>query len=115
MPTLCHKRSHFASYIIYGNALVETYGSLSAPQFLTPLLFGAGWGISQVLLGISIARVGMALTFAVVIGLSASLGTIIPLLSINPGVFLTAKGLSVPIGTVVMVGGIYFSTKAGRG
>jgi len=94
--------------------LVEAYASLSASQFFAPLLFGTGWGISQVLLGISIARVGMALTFAVVIGLSACLGTLIPLLSLDPGVFLTVKGFSVLMGIAVMVGGIYFSAKAGR-
>ena len=94
--------------------LVETFGSLSSLQILTPLLFGTGWGISQVLLGVSVARVGMALTFAIVIGLSAGLGTLIPLLTLNPRVFLTGKGFSVLIGMAIMVGGVYLCAKAGR-
>ena len=94
--------------------LGETYGKLSAAEILTPLVFGAGWGIAQVLLGISVARVGMALTFAIVIGFSASLGTLIPLLSLDPGVFLSTRGLSVLAGMAIMGGGIYLCAKAGR-
>jgi L-rhamnose-H+ transport protein len=94
--------------------LGETYGKLSAAEILTPLLFGAGWGVSQVLLGISVARVGMALTFAIVIGFSASLGTLIPLLSLDPEVFLSAKGMSVLAGMAIMGVGIYLCAKAGR-
>lgn len=94
--------------------LGDVYSALSAVQILTPLIFGAGWGISQVLLGISVARVGMALTFAIVIGLSASLGTLIPLISLDPGVFLSAKGVSVLTGIVIMGGGIYLCARAGR-
>jgi L-rhamnose-H+ transport protein len=94
--------------------LSETYGKLPAAAILTPLVCGAGWGISQVLLGISVARVGMALTFAIVIGLSASLGTLIPLLSLDPKVFLSVRGLLVLAGMAIMGGGIYLCAKAGR-
>jgi L-rhamnose-H+ transport protein len=94
--------------------LADTYGALSTTQILTPLVFGTGWGISQVLLGISVARVGMALTFAIVIGLSASLGTLIPLLSFDREVFLSAKGISVLTGMAIMVGGICLCARAGR-
>jgi L-rhamnose-H+ transport protein len=94
--------------------LGETYGGLSAAEIITPLLFGAGWGIAQVLLGISVARVGMALTFAVVIGLSASLGTLIPLLSLDPRAFLSVRGLSVLAGMAIMGGGVYYCARAGR-
>jgi L-rhamnose-H+ transport protein len=94
--------------------LADTYGGLSAAQILTPLVFGTGWGISQVMLGVSVARVGMALTFAIVIGLSASLGTLVPLLTLDPEVFVTAKGISVLTGMLIMGGGIYLCARAGR-
>jgi len=94
--------------------LAETYRSLSLSQFLIPFLFGTGWGISQVLLGVSVARVGMALTFAIVIGLSATLGTLIPLLTLHRAALLSAKGIPVLVGIVIMIIGIYLSAKAGR-
>ena len=37
------------------------------------------------------ARVGMALTFAIVIGLSACLGTLIPLLALHRDVLFSSK------------------------
>jgi L-rhamnose-H+ transport protein len=94
--------------------LAETFRSLSLSQLVTPLLFGTGWGISQVLLGISVARVGMALTFAIVIGFSATLGTLIPLFSLNPGFLLSGKGAPVAAGIGIMLGGVYLCAKAGR-
>ncbi len=94
--------------------LFRTYTSLSTAQLLLPLLLGAGWGISQVLLGVSVARVGMALTFAIVIGLSACLGTLIPLLALHRDVLFSAKGLTVLVGMMIMLAGIYLCAKAGR-
>ncbi len=94
--------------------LADTYSALTTTEILMPFIYGTGWGISQVLLGISVRRVGMALTFAIVIGLSASLGTLIPLLTQNPQVFASAKGISVLGGMVIMGVGIYLCAKAGR-
>ena len=56
----------------------------------------------------------MALTFAVVIGFSASLGTLIPLLSLDPRVFLSIRGLSVLAGMAIMGAGIYLCARAGQ-
>ncbi len=66
-----------------GFALVDQlgalYASLPASDFAAPLLFGAGWGIAQVLFGLSIARLGLALGYAIIIALGAVLGTLVPL------------------------------------
>lgn len=94
--------------------LFEVYHGLSWTVVLYPLLFGAGWGISQVLLGISIDRVGMALTFAIVIGLSATLGTLIPLMTLHLAALLSPKGILVLVGVVVMSLGIVYCAKAGK-
>ena len=88
--------------------LVRTYSSLSTSQVLLPLLLGMGWGISQVLLGVSVARVGMALTFAIVIGLSACLGTLIPLVALHRDLLFSAKGLTVLVGMLIMLAGFPF-------
>jgi multidrug transporter EmrE-like cation transporter len=55
------------------------YAALPASVFVAPLAFGAGWGIAQVLFGLSIARLGMALGYAIIVGLGALLGTLVPL------------------------------------
>ena len=92
----------------------ETYRALSRSDILIPLLFGSGWGISQVLLGISIDRIGMALTFAIVIGLSATLGTLIPLITLHRDTLLSAKGSLILAGIVIMSCGIFLLAKAGK-
>jgi L-rhamnose-H+ transport protein len=94
--------------------LIKVYSSVPGWQIAKPMLFGAGWGVSQVLLGISVARVGMALTFAIVIGLSAVLGTLIPLVSRESGTLLSVKGALVIGGMGIMLAGIYLCAKAGR-
>ena len=58
---------------------------LAGLQFLNcntvcvPILFDAGWSVAQVLFGISIQRLGLALAYALVVGLGTLLGTLIPL------------------------------------
>jgi L-rhamnose-H+ transport protein len=94
--------------------LLDTYHGLQRSEILFPFLFGVGWGISQVLLGISIDRVGMALTFAVVIGLSATLGTLVPLITLHSGTLLSPKGFLILVGILIMLGGIVASAKAGK-
>ena len=59
--------------------LFDTYASLSFAQIVVPVAFGAGWGIAQVLFGISVQRLGLGLAYAIIIGLGALLGTLVPL------------------------------------
>src|SRR6202162_44145 len=40
---------------------------------------GAGWGISQVFFGLAIDSIGIALTFSVILGLAASVGSLFAL------------------------------------
>src|ERR1035437_10294679 len=59
--------------------LLETYRALYLAQLAIPFLFGAGWGIAQVLFGISVQRLGLGLAYAIIVGLGAMLGTLVPL------------------------------------
>src|SRR5712675_1752688 len=59
--------------------LFATYSALSMRQLAVPILFGAGWGIAQVLFGISVIRLGLGLAYAIIVGLGALLGTLVPL------------------------------------
>lgn len=68
------------------------YSSLPIRTLLLPLLFGLGWGIAQVTFGLSIARVGMAMAFAIVIGLSSLLGSLVPLAVFHPHDLLGRAG-----------------------
>ena len=70
-------------------------------------LFGFGWGIGSVLFGIGVSRLGMSLGFSIILGLTAALGSLIPMLAFAPGQIFTLKGLLVVVGLVIVIGGIY--------
>jgi L-rhamnose-H+ transport protein len=56
-----------------------TYSSLGLSEFAAPFAFGAGWGIAQVLFGISVTRLGLGVAYSIIVGLGAVLGTLVPL------------------------------------
>jgi L-rhamnose-H+ transport protein len=94
--------------------LFQTYNSLTPTQFVIPILFGVGWGIAQVLFGISIQRLGLALAYAIVVGLGTLLGTLVPLFVQHRA--QVGRSLLIPIlaGFVIMLLGIAFSGWAGQ-
>src|SRR5260370_42063132 len=59
--------------------LFETYRTLTFRQLAIPILFGAGWGVAQILFGISVKRLGLGIAYAIIVGLGAVLGTLVPL------------------------------------
>ncbi len=94
--------------------LFTVYAHVSDRSFIMPFVYGAGWGVAQVLFGLAVTRVGMALAFAVTIGLSAALGTLVPILSRNSGVFGTKSGSFLILGIVLMLAGVAMCSWAGR-
>jgi len=93
--------------------LSSVYGNLSVGQLAVPFLFGAGWGIAQVLFGLSVARLGLALGYAIIIGLGTVGGTLVPLIFQRRDVLLTGKGLMIFSGLVIMVAGTAAASWAG--
>lgn len=94
--------------------IVAIYSALPVNAFVAPLAFGFGWGIAQVLFGLSIARLGMALGYAIIVGLGALLGTLVPLLVRNREVVATGRGILILIGVAIMILGIAVSARAGK-
>lgn len=90
------------------------YAALPSGAFVAPLVFGFGWGIAQVLFGLSIARLGMALGYAIIVGLGALLGTLVPLFVKNRGVLATGRGALILCGVAVMLLGIAVCSRAGQ-
>jgi len=94
--------------------VLAVYGGLPARAFLAPVAFSAGWGVAQVLFGLSIARLGVALAYAIIIGLGTVLGTLVPLFVKAGQVVGTWRGTLIFAGIAVMVAGIAVSAWAGR-
>src|SRR6266852_717951 len=94
--------------------LFDTYRALSAHQLAVPLLLGAGWGIAQILFGISVKRLGLGIAYAIIVGLGAVLGTVVPL-------FVQQRGLAkehtlelIACGVLIMAIGITLTTWGGQ-
>ncbi len=94
--------------------LFSVYSNVNTASFMIPFLFGAGWGVAQVLFGLAVIRAGMALSFAITIGLSAALGSLIPILLRHPEALVTGRGLVLLLGQLLMVTGVVVCCWAGR-
>jgi L-rhamnose-H+ transport protein len=62
--------------------LPEVYSGLAPGPVVSTLIFGFGWGLGAVLFGLGVDALGMALGFAVILGITATAGTVIPLIVI---------------------------------
>lgn len=93
--------------------LLATYQSASTQALALTVLFGLGWGIGSVLFGLGISRLGIALGFAIILGVTASLGALIPLLVLTPQHLGTAKGTWVLAGLGIVLVGIALCARAG--
>ena len=89
------------------------YSAVPARDLMVLGIFGAGWGIGAVLFGVGMDRLGMALGYPIIMGLIASMGTLIPLLVFYPGDVLALQGLVLLSGTALVMVGIVFSARAG--
>jgi len=93
--------------------LLRVYAALPPSVFITPVFFGAGWGVAQVLFGLSIARLGMALGYAIIVGLGALMGTLIPLFVRHSDIATSSRGVSIFAGIAIMLLGIAVAAWAG--
>ncbi len=94
--------------------LSQVYRSITLLEFGVPFLFGAGWGIAQVLFGISIKRLGMGLGYAIIVGLGALLGTLVPLFVQHRSEVSSRSLVEILSGVAVMILGICLSAWAGH-
>lgn len=94
--------------------LIDVYRLLPVSAFMAPLLFGAGWGIAQILFGVSIRRLGMSVGYAIIVGLGAVLGTLVPLFVGQRGFVSNAGLVRILAGVAVMVLGIGLTARGGQ-
>ena len=92
--------------------LMSAYANAGTRAVALVFIFGLLWGYGIVAIGQAIYAVGISLAFAIGMGLSIGLGSLIPMLS-KPYVFGTSGGLTVTAGVVVLLVGIATCAKAG--
>jgi L-rhamnose-H+ transport protein len=75
---------------------------------------GAGWGISVIFIGLAVEAVGVALSFSIMLGLSAALGSLVPLLYLHSDKIATRQGMTVLAGLALVLIGVGVCTVAGK-
>jgi L-rhamnose-H+ transport protein len=94
--------------------LMDVYRGAPLSTLVRVALFGIAWGTGSTLFGLGISRVGMALGFALILGITASFGSLFPLAILHPDQLFDKRGLGLIVGTVVMTVGLVFLAGAGR-
>src|SRR5579863_6375718 len=100
--------------LLFVNDLGMVYRSLPVSLLITPVGFGIGWGIAQILFGISCARLGLGLAYAIIVGMGAALGTLVPMLATQRSTLHRSTLLLVLAGILLMAIGIVLSAWSGR-
>jgi L-rhamnose-H+ transport protein len=90
------------------------YQQAGVRELLLMVGFGVGFGLAQIFFGLGIAALGIALNFAIAIGLSTALGSLVPLVALHSDMILTTKGMVIILGVALMLVGIVFCAVAGR-
>jgi len=75
--------------------------------------FAALWGVASMGYGLAVKLAGIAIANAVVLGLNNAIGSILPIVVYTPGKLLTAAGLGVTAGVLMMITGIGLCARAG--
>lgn len=94
-------------------SLGGVYGAAEAATLILIVLCGVGWGAGSTLFGLAIARVGIALAFAIILGITSSVGSLLPLLILNPGELFLRRGRILAGGLLLVIAGIVICSKAG--
>ena len=94
--------------------LGEVYSSSVSRNLLLVIVCGLAWGVAQVLFGLAVDAIGIALAFAIVLGLSAAIGSLIPLIRLHPDKVFAPAGLGVIAGVILVVVGVAVCAVAGH-
>lgn len=90
------------------------FGAVKPGLMFDVIGFGAGWGVAQVFFGLAVDAIGIALTFSIVLGTSAAVGTLIPLLRFHPERLNSTAGHDVIAGVALVIAGVLACAIAGR-
>lgn len=103
---------NFLLAAIFISKLPQVYAVIPNKDLALLALFGLGWGVGAVLFGIGMDKLGMALGYPIIMGLTASMGALLPLFILHSGDILKPSGLILMAGVIIAVAGIILCSKA---
>lgn len=103
--------------LVLAFSMVPSYGAILVSAGSTVWMVavcGAAWGVAQVLFGLALARIGIALTFSIVLGLSAAMGSLVPLVHFHANEMFTHSGIISLAGITLVLVGVAVCAVAGK-
>ena len=94
--------------------LGAVYAGVSWKTIQLVLLFGLGWGLGSVLFGLGVDRMGLAVGYGIILGLIAPIGTFYPMVALHPEQLFSRRGYALMIGTLIVIGGVFFCALAAK-
>ena len=94
--------------------LAQVYAATEPATFAKILVFGLAWGLGALTFGLGVEAVGLSLGFAVILGVAASAGAVIPLF-VNPPQHITTAQIGLTTAAIIiMLAGVCVCSFAGR-
>jgi L-rhamnose-H+ transport protein len=94
--------------------LGQVYASTTPGTFAIIFVFGLAWGLGALTFGLGVDAVGLALGFAVILGIAASAGAVIPLIVRPPQHITSAQVQLTFVAIAIMLAGVAVCSFAGR-
>lgn len=86
----------------------------SNTTILQTLLFGLGWGLGALTFGLGVDRLGLALGFAIILGLTAAIGTLVPFWVLSSETLTSSQTRFVLLGVILILIGVSLCSWAGK-
>ena len=77
-------------------------------------LYGLGWGVGSTLSGLGVARLGLAMGVAILLGVTAAIGSFVPLVAKTPQLVFQPKGLMIIVSVITLLIGVLLVAVAGK-
>lgn len=94
--------------------LLKVLNDVKPHTLALTFLLGVGWGLGNLLFGLGIAILGLGLGYTIILGLTVSEGTLVPLMALAPEEVFTRRGLILINGVVVIIVGTAVCSFAGK-
>jgi L-rhamnose-H+ transport protein len=94
--------------------LLEVYRGSSPSSLIGALVLGIAWGLGALTFGLGVEAIGLALGYAIILGVAATAGTLIPLLTSPPASLSWKVGSTTGVALVLMLAGVAVCSLAGR-
>jgi L-rhamnose-H+ transport protein len=94
--------------------LLEVYRSATPSALALVAIFGVCWGVGAITFGLGIEALGLALGFALILGVAAIAGAVIPLFVNTPETLFSTQGVVLAGALVLMLLGLTVCSFAGK-